>query len=242
MCVANLSRFAQYVELDLSRFGGRQPVEMIGRVHFPRIGDLPYLLTLGPHDFFWFELTDGDGLSPRRCDWRRRPIPTSSVRSVVARGERSTPASCRTRCSTSGSRRHRTSWRQAFVDRPPESAWRPWVAERDGAVIGFATTTPAKADWLPPPPGAGELTNLYLDPDAIGTGVGSALYDHAAADLRERGFNPFVVWAFRDNYRARRFYERKGLVIDVPEHDWILGGVRCPIVRFRIDWPVIEAG
>jgi maltose alpha-D-glucosyltransferase/alpha-amylase len=61
LCVANLSRFAQFVELDLSRFNGRQPIELIGRVHFPRIGELPYLLTLGPHDFFWFELTDGDG-------------------------------------------------------------------------------------------------------------------------------------------------------------------------------------
>jgi maltose alpha-D-glucosyltransferase/alpha-amylase len=61
LCVANLSRFAQYVELDLSQWAGRQPIELIGRVHFPRIGDLPYLLTLGPHDFFWFELTDGDG-------------------------------------------------------------------------------------------------------------------------------------------------------------------------------------
>jgi len=60
LCVANLSRFAQYVELDLSRFDGRQPVELIGRVAFPRIGQLPYLLTLGPHDFLWFELTDGD--------------------------------------------------------------------------------------------------------------------------------------------------------------------------------------
>src|SRR5918992_256077 len=59
LCVANLSRFAQYVELDLSRYHGRQPQELIGRVLFPRIGDLPYLLTLGPHDFFWFELTDG---------------------------------------------------------------------------------------------------------------------------------------------------------------------------------------
>jgi maltose alpha-D-glucosyltransferase / alpha-amylase len=58
LCVANLSRFAQYVELDLSRFRGRVPVELIGRVQFPPIGDLPYLLTLGPHDFFWFELTD----------------------------------------------------------------------------------------------------------------------------------------------------------------------------------------
>jgi ribosomal protein S18 acetylase RimI-like enzyme len=133
-------------------------------------------------------------------------------------------------------------WRQAFVDRPPESGWRPWVAERDGAVIGFATTTPAKADWLPPPDGAGELTNLYLDPDAIGSGVGSALFDHATDDLRARGFNPFVVWAFRDNERAIRFYERKGGVIDVPTHDWVLGGVPCPIVRLRIDWPVTETG
>ena len=35
-------------------------------------------------------------------------------------------------------------WHQAFVDRPPESGWRPWVAEREGAILGFATTTPAK--------------------------------------------------------------------------------------------------
>jgi maltose alpha-D-glucosyltransferase/alpha-amylase len=60
LCVANLSRFAQYVELDLRRYDGRQPVELIGRVAFPRIGELPYLLTLGPHDFLWFELTDAD--------------------------------------------------------------------------------------------------------------------------------------------------------------------------------------
>jgi maltose alpha-D-glucosyltransferase / alpha-amylase len=33
------------------------PVELLGKVHFPRIGELPYLLTLGPHDFLWFELT-----------------------------------------------------------------------------------------------------------------------------------------------------------------------------------------
>jgi maltose alpha-D-glucosyltransferase/alpha-amylase len=37
------------------------PVELIGRVHFPLIGELPYLLTLGPHDFLWFELTAPDG-------------------------------------------------------------------------------------------------------------------------------------------------------------------------------------
>src|SRR5262249_26844888 len=40
--------------LDLSAFKGMTPVEMFGRVSFPPIGDLPYLLTLGPHAFFWF--------------------------------------------------------------------------------------------------------------------------------------------------------------------------------------------
>jgi maltose alpha-D-glucosyltransferase/alpha-amylase len=59
LCVANLSRFAQYVELDMAEFAGRVPVEMIGRVRFPSIGDLPYLLTFGPHGWLWFELTDG---------------------------------------------------------------------------------------------------------------------------------------------------------------------------------------
>ena len=127
------------------------------------------------------------------------------------------------------------SWHQAFENRAPDSPWRAWLAERDGSIVGYATTTPAKSEWLPPPGGAGEITNLYLDPAAIGTGVGRLLYEHAVADLRERGFDPLVVWAFRDNLRAIGFYERMGLTIDVPDHDWVLGGVPCPIVRFRGD-------
>ena len=56
LCVNNLSRFAQPVELDLRRFEGLTPVEMLGHVHFPRIGELPYLLTMAPHGFYWFTL------------------------------------------------------------------------------------------------------------------------------------------------------------------------------------------
>jgi GNAT superfamily N-acetyltransferase len=133
-------------------------------------------------------------------------------------------------------------WERAFGEQGPDSPWRPWVAERGGLIVGYATTSPGKDWWLPPIEGSGELTNLYLDPDAIGTGVGTALYDHAVADLRARGFNPFVVWAFRDNQRAVRFYQRKGLAIDVPHHDWLLGDVPCPIVRLRIDWPATGSG
>ena len=56
MCVNNLSRFPQPVELDMRRFEGMTPVELVGGVHFPRIGELPYLLTLPGHGFYWFQL------------------------------------------------------------------------------------------------------------------------------------------------------------------------------------------
>ena len=56
LCVANLSRFAQPVALDLAKFAGRQPVEMLGYVAFPEITDQPYPLTLAPYSFFWLEL------------------------------------------------------------------------------------------------------------------------------------------------------------------------------------------
>jgi maltose alpha-D-glucosyltransferase/alpha-amylase len=57
LCVANLSRFAQPVELDLRRFAGMVPVELVGGVHFPPVGELPYLLTLPGHGHYWFSLT-----------------------------------------------------------------------------------------------------------------------------------------------------------------------------------------
>ncbi len=57
LVVANLSRFVQPVSLDLAEFAGQVPVELMGRVDFPVIGDSPYILSLGPHAFMWFELT-----------------------------------------------------------------------------------------------------------------------------------------------------------------------------------------
>ncbi|WP_306337817.1 alpha-glucosidase C-terminal domain-containing protein, partial [Streptomyces sp. KL118A] len=56
LCVHNFSRFAQPTELDLQTFEGRHPVELIGGVRFPAIGELPYLLTLAGHGFYWFRL------------------------------------------------------------------------------------------------------------------------------------------------------------------------------------------
>jgi maltose alpha-D-glucosyltransferase/alpha-amylase len=56
LVVANLSRAAQYVELDLRADAGSVPVEMLGHGRFPVISDKPYVLTLGPHAFYWFQL------------------------------------------------------------------------------------------------------------------------------------------------------------------------------------------
>ncbi len=60
LCVHNLARSAQAVELDLSSFEGMVPEEMFGRTRFPHIGELPYLLTFGPRGFFWFQLREAD--------------------------------------------------------------------------------------------------------------------------------------------------------------------------------------
>ena len=56
LCVANLSRFAQPVSLDLADHKGYEPVEMLGYVPFPTITEAPYVLTLAPYSFFWLEL------------------------------------------------------------------------------------------------------------------------------------------------------------------------------------------
>jgi maltose alpha-D-glucosyltransferase/alpha-amylase len=64
LCVANLSRQAQAVELDLSRWKGAVPIELTGRSPFPPIGDLPYLLTLPAYGFYWLLLAD-EAQAPR---------------------------------------------------------------------------------------------------------------------------------------------------------------------------------
>jgi maltose alpha-D-glucosyltransferase/alpha-amylase len=56
LCVHNVARSAQAVQLDLSAHAGMVPEEMFGRTSFPAVGELPYLLTLAPRGFFWFQL------------------------------------------------------------------------------------------------------------------------------------------------------------------------------------------
>jgi maltose alpha-D-glucosyltransferase/alpha-amylase len=70
LVAANMSRFVNFAELDLAAHKGMVPIELFGHTRFPRIGDLPYFLTLGPHAFYWFKLeppTTSEGQAARRA-------------------------------------------------------------------------------------------------------------------------------------------------------------------------------
>ncbi|WP_414441352.1 maltose alpha-D-glucosyltransferase [Burkholderia sp. 22PA0106] len=85
LCVANLSRTSQAVEIDLSEFAGSVPVEMTSDSPFPAIGELPYLLTFPPYGFLWFALTP-HGAEPA---WHRphaEPLPEYTTL-VMRRGD-----------------------------------------------------------------------------------------------------------------------------------------------------------
>jgi maltose alpha-D-glucosyltransferase / alpha-amylase len=83
LCVANLARTPQAVELDLSEFAGRFPIELDGASVFPPIGHLTYLLTLQPYGFYWFILA-------REVDWPSwhtpAPEPMPEYQTIVMRG------------------------------------------------------------------------------------------------------------------------------------------------------------
>ena len=88
LVVANLSRFVQYVQLDLKEYAGIAPVEVLGRTAFPEIGNEPYLLTLGPHGFIWFSLADGKVAAGRRslgADTAEMELPVLPGKAPLAR-------------------------------------------------------------------------------------------------------------------------------------------------------------
>jgi len=83
LCVCNLSRIAQAVELDLSTFAGRVPVDIVGGSVFPPVGQLTYLLTLAPYGFFWFQLASAAQLP----SWHSKaPEPLPELATIVIRG------------------------------------------------------------------------------------------------------------------------------------------------------------
>ena len=145
--------------------------------------------------------------------------------------------------------RRAASWR-ASID-AGETTVR--VAERDGQVLAFVshgrfrppgpTGTPAGADAAPTAPGAargatatpGEVWALYAQPDAWGTGAGTALLRAALVDLAAAGHDACALWVLADNARAVAFYRRAGFT-EVPgsRQAFEIGGRMLDEVQMRL--------
>ena len=86
LVVANLSRFVQHVELDLSTWAGSIPVEMFSRNDFPAAGPAPYSLTLGPHGFYWFQLMAPTPAAVIGATWEPPVLPPARTLERVLSG------------------------------------------------------------------------------------------------------------------------------------------------------------
>ncbi|MGE5247438.1 MAG: maltose alpha-D-glucosyltransferase, partial [Verrucomicrobiota bacterium] len=80
LVVANLSRFPQFVELDLSAQKGKVPVELVGRTEFPPIREQPYFLTLAAHVFYWFSLVAPAREAETAANLEESPLPALRVK------------------------------------------------------------------------------------------------------------------------------------------------------------------
>ena len=192
LCIANLSRSAQPVELDLTRFRGRVPVELLGGSSFPPLGDLPYLLTLPGYSFYWFRLAaDADPPS-----WHRETPRLVEPPVVILPGSRSPVGHARDIPLRLGPRQIAPLANEAL---PRFLGARPWFAASPDSVGGIevAAQVSSGSDRLlvllrvtveeePADP------RLYFLPlsaaweDAVGEDGISALMPHVLARLRRR--------------------------------------------------------
>ena len=108
------------------------------------------------------------------------------------------------------------------------------VAVEGGAIVGFATTAPARD---PDRAGAGELCALYVDPDRWHGGVGRSLVASARHHLAAQGFDRAVLWVLTGNERAQRFYRTDGWRPDGAGRRGDVWGAAVDEVRFERTLP-----
>lgn len=106
-----------------------------------------------------------------------------------------------------------------------------WCAVRGADLLGFAAIGPSREGGKE----TGEVYAIYLEPNAVGSGVGRRLFAHVVDQLRRDGFRAATLWVLATNTRARRFYEGAGWRADGAEktEDW--RGTAFHEVRYRTD-------
>lgn len=107
---------------------------------------------------------------------------------------------------------------------------RTLVAVEADAVLGFATTSPARDEDAA---GQGELCALYVEPDCWGRGIGQALAPVARAELYRLEFRHAVLWVVAGNARAERFYRADGWIPDGSHRPHRVGNVTVETARYN---------
>ncbi len=187
LCVANLSRSAQPVELDLSAYKGRIPIELTGRTPFPPVGDLPYLLTLHGHGFYWFRLAEGEEVPA----WHTERLPPEEVPLLVLfDGWRSLFRERVVPWRIGMADKVRVQWEEEAV--PRFLAAQRWYADKGGTLKRARMTEAvewqeAQAHWvftLVETEGAGEAASYFLP---------VALVWETENEARVRAVAPFTI-------------------------------------------------
>jgi GNAT superfamily N-acetyltransferase len=146
---------------------------------------------------------------------------------------------------------HVASWRWAYRGHLPdeildqlsiddrEGTWREvltttttscLVAEREGALVGFASGGPSTDQGAPR--ATAEVFTIYVDESEAGSGTGTALFVGVREALAEDGFTDATLWVLESNARARRFYEREGWAWDGARSDHQVQCANRPILRY----------
>jgi GNAT superfamily N-acetyltransferase len=118
-------------------------------------------------------------------------------------------------------------WRESFGREWPAGS-AVFVAETDGAVVGFAGVGRSRDEDV-----TGELYTIYVDPRHWGTGAGRALIRRAEESLRASGFDEALLWVLDGNERAERFYRAGGWTRDGGRKTEELHGIELQEVRYR---------
>ncbi|MDQ4108828.1 MAG: GNAT family N-acetyltransferase [Actinomycetota bacterium] len=122
-------------------------------------------------------------------------------------------------------------WLGAFADPDPKSG--AVVAEAGGRIVGFASFGPSRDEDVPD--GTGEVPAIYVEPAALGTGVGRELFEAVTRCLRDAGFMRATLWVLEANVSARRFYERARWVWDGAMSAHMFDCANEPVVRYAVD-------
>ncbi len=209
LCIANLSRSVQPVELDLSPFRGMIPVEMLGQTEFPRIGEQPYFLSLGAYGFNWFRLQPAPPSTAERTTPEMAAVPELPALFVGSVWDTLLDGAIRTLIERDllGGFLHRQPWFQGT--RPRSARFKDWGLLRRGPEPLFLTIVEAELEDVSDD--RGTVSRQYFVPLALAsaehaTGI-QERFPHAVV-ARVTGARKGVIYdAWHDSRFAARLLE-----------------------------------